>query len=153
MNHIKNSLGFTLIESLIAMLVLSIGILALNTMQISSIKGNATASKLTIADTVATDCYEHILNLPYTHTALDPTGNPHFINDLPDPKPQLPSTISRVSWEVTEWIHPDLLDNDGDGEVDESDEWNIKGVRLTVDYVDKHTKDFTVIFIKTELYQ
>lgn len=46
---IKNQNGVTLIEALIAMMVLAVGILAVNAMHISSTRGNTSANKLTIA--------------------------------------------------------------------------------------------------------
>ncbi|WDP90962.1 MAG: prepilin-type N-terminal cleavage/methylation domain-containing protein [Desulfobacter sp.] len=155
MNTLKDNSGFTLIEALIAMMVLSIGILALSTMQISSVEGNATANRLTIADTVAGDCYEHLLSLPYDHDSLDgeAKSNPHSLNELPTPRPQLPANVSSVTWTVTEWSNEDGFNNDGDGLTDEDDERGVKGITLTVNYRDKRAKRLTITFLKTELYQ
>ncbi len=144
---LKNNQGFTLIESLIAMLVLTIGILAVNTMQISSIRGNTSANKLTVASTLAGNSYERLLNVSYNDSTMDPATNPHSDAELSGL--QLPSHVSSVSWNVTEWTNSDGLDNDGDGVTDESDELNIKVVSLNVNYNDGSPKTLTINFYKS----
>lgn len=59
---LNNKKGFTLIEVMIAMVVLSIGLLGAGAMQLSAIKGNANASKLTEATNLATSQVENILS-------------------------------------------------------------------------------------------
>ncbi len=63
--------GFTLIEALVAIVVLTIGILAVYSMQIASVKGNATASRLTSASSLAADRVERILVLDYEDDVVD----------------------------------------------------------------------------------
>ncbi len=156
MNILKNTQGFTLIEALIAMIVLTIGILALNTMQITSILGNATANKLTIASATGSNSFERLLNLPYDHSALDPAGNPHNETELTGL--QLPTGVTSISWNVTEWTNTDGLNNDGDkntdgtDKTDESDELNIKLVNLNVHYTNRLAKTLTISFYKSELF-
>lgn len=150
MNILKNIKGFTLIEAIITMLILTIGILAINKMQISSIKGNATANKLTIASTTASNAYELLLSIPYDNPALDPIGNPHDETEITGL--QLPSGVSAISWNVTEWTNTDNLDNDGDGEEDETDENNIKMVTLNIIYQNRSAKILTINFLKSEIF-
>ena len=69
--------GFTLLEVLIAISIFSIGILAVGTMQISAINGNASARTHTEAVTWAADRVERLMGLPYNHTDLDAANNPH----------------------------------------------------------------------------
>lgn len=69
----NNQQGFTLIEVLVAMVVLTIGVLSLYSMQISSIDGNAKASRITTASTWAGDRIEQLLNLPYDDIQLRDT--------------------------------------------------------------------------------
>lgn len=57
--------GFTLIEVLIAMVILSIGIIALTSMQTTGIKGNATANILTTGGTWAADSVERVFAMDY----------------------------------------------------------------------------------------
>lgn len=149
MTILKNNQGFTLIEALIAMLVLAIGILALNTMQISSIRGNTTANKLTEVSTLAGNCYERLLNVSYNDSTMDtdPAANPHSNADFTGL--QLPSSVSSVLWNVTEWTNTDGIDNDGDGVTDESDELNIKAVTLNINYSDRRAKTLTISFYKS----
>ena len=149
MTILKNNQGFTLIESLIAMFVLAIGILALNTIQISSIRGNTTANKATVTSTLAGNSYERLLNISYDDSTMDPATNPHSDAELTGL--QLPSHVSSVSWNITEWTNTDNLDNDGDGVTDESDELNIKAVTLSVNYSDRGAKTLTISFYKSEM--
>lgn len=66
--------GFSLIEALVAMLILTIGIFALYSLQITSINGNSKAHVLTVASTWGTDQVEYLLALDYIHPDLD-NGN------------------------------------------------------------------------------
>ena len=63
--QITNKQGFTLIEVLIALTILSIGVLAVAAMQIGAIKGNTSASGLTEASTLAQDKLEELLGVNY----------------------------------------------------------------------------------------
>ena len=147
MTILKNNQGFTLIEALIAMFVLTVGILAVNTMLISSIRGNTTANKATVTATLAGNVYERLLNVSYDDSTMDTTTNPHSDAELTGL--QLPSYVSSVSWNITEWTNTDGVDNDGDGVTDESDELNIKVVTLSVNYNDKSAKTLTISFYKS----
>lgn len=90
---LENQNGFTLIEILIAITIFAIGMLAVASMQVSGIHGNATANVLTGAAARAADTLESLLIRPYDHIDLDPAGNPHS-----------GGTLGRytVSWNVTE---------------------------------------------------
>jgi prepilin-type N-terminal cleavage/methylation domain-containing protein len=63
--------GFTLIEVIVAIAVLTIGILSLYSMHVSSINGNATASNLTTRSNWASDRIEILLSRPYGHSDLE----------------------------------------------------------------------------------
>lgn len=65
--------GFTLLEVLVAMAVLTVGILGLFAMQTNSISGNSRANHLTIASTWCVTQLETIAGLPYDDTAIDDT--------------------------------------------------------------------------------
>ncbi|MBV5327054.1 MAG: prepilin-type N-terminal cleavage/methylation domain-containing protein [Chlorobium sp.] len=67
--------GFTLIEVLVAIALLTIGILGAATMQIASIDGNNTAMRLTGAVTWGEDELETLMGLPYAHADLDDDSN------------------------------------------------------------------------------
>ena|SRR2546430_9445311 len=76
--------GLTLPEVLVAMVVLSLGLLALAKMQITAIQVNAASSRLTQATAIAQDKVEQLMALPYadaqldvtTHTETGPAGYP-----------------------------------------------------------------------------
>jgi len=66
--------GFTLIEVMIAILLLTIGILATGTMQLSALEGNSHANRITLASTRAGERIETLLAkaYPLDITHLDP---------------------------------------------------------------------------------
>ncbi len=68
MNLTRNESGFTLIESLIAMFILTIAILSLITMQTTAVKGNARAQGLTIASAWAQDRIEQLLTKEFDYS-------------------------------------------------------------------------------------
>lgn len=69
MSMIKEK-GFTLIELMIAMVVLGIGILALIQMQVAAMSGNSSANQMTIATTLAQDQIERLKRLSFFDAAL-----------------------------------------------------------------------------------
>ncbi len=84
--------GFTILEVLIAISVLTIGILAVSSMQVSAIWGNAFAIRQTEGTTIALDRLEKIMSLSYENTDL--AAGSHT-----DPSP--PSGYS-VVWNVAD---------------------------------------------------
>jgi len=63
--------GFTLIEVMIALFVLTVGILAVAMMQITSINGNKTAFDISEASFLAESKLEELLSIPFNHADLD----------------------------------------------------------------------------------
>lgn len=70
-----NESGFTLIEVIIAIAILTIGILSVNAMQISSIQGNSNANLLTESSGWAQDRVEQIVGMKYDNVDLDDDDN------------------------------------------------------------------------------
>lgn len=70
MNKLSDCQGFTLIEVIIALAILTIGILSVNAMQIVSVRGNYAANRLTTAATWATDRAEDLFNQEYDDADL-----------------------------------------------------------------------------------
>lgn len=62
--------GFTLIEAVVALAVLSIGILTINIMQTGAVRSNYRASQITTASARAGDRMERINSLPYNDVSL-----------------------------------------------------------------------------------
>jgi len=77
MNKFKKNQGYTLVEVLIAMAIFALGFLSLATIQIKSIRQNASAQMYTEATTMATESMERLISLPYDHLDLDQNANPH----------------------------------------------------------------------------
>ena len=62
---IKSEEGFTLIETIVALVVLSVGLVALAGLQISTIRGNTLSKRMTTAVSIANARVEQIKNMPY----------------------------------------------------------------------------------------
>jgi type IV pilus assembly protein PilV len=77
--------GFTLIEVMVAMVVLAVGLLAVAYMQVSAIEGNTVGWRNTEALVWAGDQIERLMALPYEAPDLDPTD------------PDVPETAHAVS--------------------------------------------------------
>lgn len=77
--------GFTLVEILIAIMVLAIAFLAMYQMQVMAIRGNETSNQVTVATILAQDKMEQIRNTTYDNvtSANFPTENygtiPNFL--------------------------------------------------------------------------
>ena len=123
--------GFTLIEVLIAIAVFSIGILAVSAMQMTSVKGNASARRVTEATALAENPIERLLELPYDHNDLnpDPALNPH----------QATSGPYEIDWTVTD------TDLDGDGTNDS------KTVSVTVNWTYRGDRNVSMQHIILDL--
>lgn len=66
----NNEKGFSLLEVLIALVIIALGLLALGNMQIMGIGGNARGQKITTATTLAQDALEGLTNVPYNTVDL-----------------------------------------------------------------------------------
>ena len=69
---IKKQNGFTLIEIMIALVILAVGLLAMASLQVSSIRGNFFSHHLTQASYVAKDRLEFLDSLPLDSAQLQP---------------------------------------------------------------------------------
>lgn len=67
----KTQEGFTLIEVIIAMLVLAFGLLGVASMQVVAIQVNSSAGRLTQGTTVVQDKIEELMGLPFNNPSLD----------------------------------------------------------------------------------
>ncbi|NLZ17263.1 MAG: type IV pilus modification protein PilV [Desulfobulbaceae bacterium] len=108
MKHILQSQqGFTLIEVMIAIIILGIGLLALITMQSTGIFGNATANQITVSSNLAANRIERIMALPYDHAELRDTNNSGVagldaMGDAADGKEASPDGYYTIYWNVAE---------------------------------------------------
>lgn len=68
-NRKKRSKGFTLVEVLIAVLLLGIGMLSMASLAATVINGNSFSSKMTTASTLAEDRLEQVQRLGFANAA------------------------------------------------------------------------------------
>ena len=85
----KNNKGFSLIEVLLALVFLSVGLLGIAGLQITTMRGNASARRITEAITLAQEKLEDLSSLPTSDPQLadpDPAVNDIGTNiaDNPD---------------------------------------------------------------------
>ena len=71
--------GFALIEVLMAVVIFTMGILALAGLQITTISGNAAARMQTEATAIGARIVERLRSLPFDHDDLVPTAHPHSL--------------------------------------------------------------------------
>lgn len=69
-NYLKKGRGFTLLEIVIAILILTVALLGLASLTSMIIKGNASNKTLTIATTLGKDKLEELRSLPLTGTTI-----------------------------------------------------------------------------------
>lgn len=122
----KNTKGFTLIEAMIAMLILTIGILVVVTMQKTSIVSNSKAQRITNASTLAADMTERIIALPFNAATNNRDDDCDGLVDELDEDildaGKSPYTLASFS--------ANGCDDDNDGEVDEADEGDPRGYQI-----------------------
>jgi type IV pilus assembly protein PilV len=58
--------GFTLVESMLTLAIMSVGLLALAGLQITALRGNALSRSMTTAVSIAEQSIEQLKNTPYT---------------------------------------------------------------------------------------
>ena len=90
-----NQCGFTLIEVLVSIAILAIGILAMGSMQIMSIRGNVHANQMTEASIVARDRMERLMAMAYTATTMDAGLTQDTYQD------DNPPSGYAIGWEIT----------------------------------------------------
>jgi type IV pilus assembly protein PilV len=124
--------GFTFVELLIVIAIFSIGILAVASMQVTSINANASARISGEATALAANQIEALMALDYNtaeELSSDPVDNPHVLNE----------DAYKINWIVTD------SDIDGDG-TNES-----KTVFVTVSCANPNAKDVNMQYIIHEL--
>jgi type IV pilus modification protein PilV len=83
-DHKTKQGGFTLIEVLVAVVILTFGLLAVGSMQISAIRGNFMGGNTSTALSLASEKMEELLNLDFNNTDLSDsvTGNNTNLSSL-----------------------------------------------------------------------
>lgn len=140
----KREKGFTLIEVMVALFILTIGILAVASMQNSSLLGTARSNAVTLATNVAMDRMERLLCLPFnTWDATGPYPPTYSGNDtcpLFTGLPAIPEAITSITFTVV------------DGPVwDDSVPPQPTTVTITVTIKPKRMNQITLTGIKTQI--
>ena len=84
MFNTRNNNGFTLIEVLVAMVILSVGLLGTAALITGIIKGNKVSNRVTTGTTLAQDKMEDIRRLGYSGTPTSDTSTTEAYNSITD---------------------------------------------------------------------
>lgn len=117
-----NEQGFTIIEALIGIAIFSIGLLAIATLTISSINGNATARRVMESSAFASDRIERLMAVDY--------------EDLESSPAPVREGGYTISWDVT----------------DNAPMANVKTVRVTVLNAQSRPRNITFEYYKAITY-
>ena len=110
---ICSNAGFTLVESMLTLAIMSMGLLALAGLQITALRGNALARKMTTAVSIAEQRIEQLKNTSYTNIQAEAAtqvtaSNLHFTRQVTVTNGPLPNTKSvsvLVSWQDQSKTH------------------------------------------------
>ena len=99
--------GFTLVESMLTLAIMSVGLLALAGLQITALRGNALSRSMTTAVSIAEQRIEQLKNTPYPNIQAEAAtqvtaANLHFTQQVTVTNGPLPNTKSvsvLVSWQ------------------------------------------------------
>ncbi len=98
----RNENGFTLVEALVAIGILSFGLLAVSAMQNTALLGTGKSKSITEATTVAMDIMERVVAMSFdTLTTGYTQDSQHEKDDLPGDPPELPSNIEYAKWKYS----------------------------------------------------
>ena len=105
--------GFTLVESMLALAIMSVGLLALAGLQITALRGNALSRSMTTAVSIAEQRLEQLKNTPYSDIQAEAAtqvtaSNLHFTRQVTITNGPLPNTKSvsvLVSWQDQSKTH------------------------------------------------
>jgi type IV pilus modification protein PilV len=134
--------GMSLIEVLVAMTILTIGLLGVALMQVSSISGNTFSREMSVATQLAQDMLEKLYTYTYTSTTTD---NPLVAGYHPD------STDISSPWNLAPAVYGDpnnIIDERGQTTgpriytrtwvvTDNSPSTNMKTIAVTVSWTEK----------------
>jgi len=107
--------GFTLVEVLVAVMILSIGILGVSQMTVMGIKVNTVVNQRMYARVVMATVFENLNNLPSTHAWLTDAGDPYlnYYDSLAADHYQRVSDPNAPYNYMTVWNVTDSLPEDG----------------------------------------
>ena len=91
--------GFTLVESMLTLAIMSVGLMALAKLQITALRGNALSRNMTTAVSIAEQKIEQLKNTPYMNITAEAAtqitaSNLHFTRQVAVTNGPLPNTNS-----------------------------------------------------------
>ncbi|HLC15727.1 MAG TPA: prepilin-type N-terminal cleavage/methylation domain-containing protein [Thermodesulfovibrionia bacterium] len=101
-NRIYHKDGFTLIEVMVALVLLMVAMLAVGTMQITAIRGNAYSKEMQMATLAGREVVERVMATPYNSVAV---GNiPGLLQEetVTSKDPTNPGLPYKRTWSVTQ---------------------------------------------------
>ncbi len=93
--------GFTLLEVMVAIVILSVGILGVATMQTSSMRANLKGYQMTEATTLAQDRLEYLLTQPFNSLVA---GTGQADPDPNNPRPEITYDVEAVPGLAGGWL-------------------------------------------------
>lgn len=139
----SNQQGFTLIEVLISMVILSVGILATSQLQLSFMQSNVKARIMTLGTAQAQEKIEELMSLPYDDANFDLGTPPH--TDTTDP-------TYTYTWTVTDNAAAEVTDLGTGALISAAVPGTIKTVNVTVSWTEKNVqRQVTYTFIKANM--
>lgn len=101
-SRLQNKDGFTLIEVMIALVLLMVAMLAVGTMQITAIRGNAFGKEMQMAIVVGREVLERVMSAPYNNVVAGSVqGLPGLgIQEKVAPDPANPGFQYTRTWNV-----------------------------------------------------
>jgi type IV pilus assembly protein PilV len=105
--------GFTLVESMLTLVIMSVGLLALAGLQITALRGNDLSRRMTTAVSIAEQSLEQLKNTPYANIQAEAASgitasNLHFTRQITVTNGPLANTKSvsvLVSWQDQSKTH------------------------------------------------
>jgi prepilin-type N-terminal cleavage/methylation domain-containing protein len=111
--YIGLNAGFSLVESMLTLAIMSVGLLALAGLQITALRGNDLSRRMMTAVSIAEQSIEQLKNTPYTNIQAEAASevtasNLHFTRQVTVTDGPLPNTKSvsvLVSWQDQSKTH------------------------------------------------
>jgi prepilin-type N-terminal cleavage/methylation domain-containing protein len=122
---LKNMNGFTLVEFLIATVILSVGLLALINLQLTAIRSNHDSKEMTRATFLAEQQMEVLKNTPYGDLTIGTTQDPNNpVNGLGQP-----GGIFNRSWTIQNYLGSSFM-----RQITVNVAWTLKGQNHNATY-------------------
>ena len=150
MTSLKSQGGFTLLEIIVAVAILSFGILAVASMQLTSIKGNSQAIGITEAITLAQDRAEKLMRLAYNDATLSDTdaNGTTGLGDTSAPDQQDPANPIQVGGAGAQGREYNVYWN----VVEDSPIDNTKTIRIIITWTDRgNQRNATLEIMKADI--